>query len=123
MQHLRQQLRRLLGPQRRKVEELFHPLDVGQLMRSQKMTAQLCIGVCRKRVRFHQVGDEADCRLWQGVEAVEETALLIGNVAQPERPLRAGKPGPRIRGPERRQLDRPVRRRRSVLVLGIIHAV
>ena len=35
-------------------------------------------------------------------EAVEKPALLVGDVAQPERPLRAGKPGPRIRGPERR---------------------
>jgi hypothetical protein len=45
-------------------------------MRSQKTTAQLRVGVRRKRVRFHQVGDEADCRLQQGVEAVEKPALL-----------------------------------------------
>jgi hypothetical protein len=31
-QHLRQQLRRLLGPQRREIEQLLHPLDIDQLV-------------------------------------------------------------------------------------------
>jgi hypothetical protein len=82
--------------------QLFHPLYVGQLMGSQQAAAQLRVGVLRKRVRFNQVGDEAYCRLRQGVEAVEEPAPLIGNVAQLERPLRTSEPGPQVRGPERR---------------------
>ncbi len=43
-------------------------------MRSQQTTAQLRVGVRRKRVRFHRVGDEAHCRLRHGVETVEEPA-------------------------------------------------
>jgi hypothetical protein len=31
--------------------QLFHPLYVGQLMRSQQAAAQLRVGVLRKRVR------------------------------------------------------------------------
>ncbi len=62
-QHLRQQLRRLLGPQRWEIEQLLHPLNVGQLVRSQQAATQLCIWVRRQRVRLHQVGDEAQCRL------------------------------------------------------------
>jgi hypothetical protein len=99
-QHLRQQLRRLLGRYWREIEQLLHPLDVGQLVGDQKTTAQLRVGVRRKRVHLHQVGDEAHCRLQQGVKTVEEPARLVGDVAQPERPLSAGKPGPRIRSPE-----------------------
>jgi hypothetical protein len=55
------------------------------------------------------------------VEAVEEPALLIGDVAQLKRPLRTGEPGARVRGPVRWKLDRPVVRRRGVLVL-CLHA-
>ncbi len=82
--------------------QLFDPLYVGQLMRSQQAAAQLHVGVLRKRVRFNQVGDEAYLRIRQGVETVEEPAPLISDVAQLERPLRASEPGPRVRGPERR---------------------
>ena len=63
--------------------QLFHPLDVGQLVRSQQAATQLRVGVRRKRVRLNQVGDEA----------VEKPAPLIGDVAQLERPLRASEPG------------------------------
>jgi hypothetical protein len=63
------------------------PPSVGQLMRSQQAAAQLRVGVLRKRVRFHQVGDEANRRLRQGVETAEEPAPLIGDVAQLEHPL------------------------------------
>ncbi len=71
-------------------------------MRSQQAAAQLRVGVLRKRVRLYQVGDEADRRLGQGVETVEEPAPLVSDVAQLERPLRACEPGSRVRGPERR---------------------
>ncbi len=71
-------------------------------MRSQQAAAQLRVGIRLKRVRLHQVGDEAHCRLRKGMKTVEKPALLVGDVAQPERPLRAGKPGPRIRRPKRR---------------------
>ncbi len=71
-------------------------------MHSQQAAAQLRVGVLRKRVRLDQVGDEAHRRLRQGVETVEEPASLIGDVAQLKRPLRASKPGPRVRSPERR---------------------
>jgi hypothetical protein len=83
--------------------QLLHPLNVGKLVGSQEATPQLCVGVRRKRVRLHQVGDEAHCRLRQGVKAVEESALL-GDVAQPERPLRAGEPRLWVRRPERGSL-------------------
>ena len=82
--------------------QLFHPLDVGQLVRSQQAATQLRVRVRRKRVRLNQVGDEAHCRLREGVETVEKPAPLIGDVAQLERPLRASEPGPRVRSPERR---------------------
>ena len=74
-QQLRQQLRRLLGPQRWKVEQLFYPLDVGQLMRSQQAAAQLRVGVLRKRVRFNQVGDEAPRRRRQGWRQLKNRLL------------------------------------------------
>ncbi len=80
---------------------MFHPLNVGQLVRSQQAAAQLRVGVLRKRVRFNQVSDEAYRSLRQGVETVEEPAPLIGDVAQLECPLRASEPSPRVRGPER----------------------
>ena len=82
--------------------QLFHPLDVGQLVRSQQAATQLRVGVRRKRVRLNQVGDEAHCRLQQGVETVEKPAPLIGDVAQLKRPLRTGELGPQVRSPERR---------------------
>ncbi len=64
------------------------------------MATQLRVRVRRERVHLHQVGDEARCHLRQGVKTVEEPALLIGNVAQQERPLLAGEPGSLVRGPE-----------------------
>jgi hypothetical protein len=66
---LRQQLRRFLRHQRWEIEQLLHPLYVCKLVGSQEATTQLRVGVCRKQVRLHQVGDEAHCRLRQGVKA------------------------------------------------------
>ncbi len=58
------------------------------------------------------------------MKTVEEPALLVGDVAQPECPLRSGEPSSRIRGPERQLLDRSVIRRPSILLLlWMLHAV
>ncbi len=48
---------------------------------------------CQELVGLHQISDEADCRLWGGVQAVIKPGLLNGDVVQPESTLGAGEPG------------------------------
>jgi hypothetical protein len=76
--HLCKELQQLLSSEGLEAEKLLRLLDVRQLMRSQQATA--------KWIGLRKVGDEADCRLWKGVQTVVEPALLVGDVAQPEHP-------------------------------------
>jgi hypothetical protein len=77
-QHLCKELRRrLLGDERRQDEELLYPLDVCQLVRSQR----------RRSSAYGLAGDQADRRLRQDVQAILEPGLLVGDVAQPECPV------------------------------------
>ncbi len=55
-------------------------------MRSQLAMAKLCVRVRLERVGLHQVSDQADRRLWEGVQTIVEFRLLVSNVAQLERP-------------------------------------
>ncbi len=50
--------------------QLLHPLDISQLVGSQEAAPQLRVGVLRKPVRLHQIGDEAHCRLPEGMSAM-----------------------------------------------------
>jgi hypothetical protein len=82
---------------------MLHPLNIRQLVCSQKVTLKLLVQVRRERIGLHQVGDAADRRLWESVQAVVKPGLLVSDVAQQECPLRAFEPGPpglQIGGPE-----------------------
>jgi hypothetical protein len=70
-----------MGGEGLKVKKLLNPLNVCQLVRSQQATAKLYVWVCWERIGLHKVGDEADCRLWEGFQAVVEPALFVGDVA------------------------------------------
>jgi hypothetical protein len=55
----------------------------------------------QERVDLHQVSNQADHRLREGLQVIVELRLLVSDVAQPECPLCAGEPGLRVGGPER----------------------
>jgi hypothetical protein len=50
-------------------------------MHSQQATTKFCVRAHWERISLHKVGDEVDCPLWEGVQAVVEPALFIGHVA------------------------------------------
>jgi hypothetical protein len=57
-QHLDKRLLQLLVGQQRWLVELFHPLNIRQLMHSQEAVTELHVRVRRERDSLHQVGDE-----------------------------------------------------------------
>ncbi len=68
--------------------KLLYPLDFCQLVRSQQVIAKLRLRVCWEPVGLHQVGDEADFCLWEGVQAVVKPGLLNGDGVKPESTIR-----------------------------------
>jgi hypothetical protein len=73
------------------------PLDVCKLVCSQQAAAKLCVLAHWEWVGLYQVGNEADCRLWQGMQV-----MLCSTIC-------TGEPGPLVHGPEQRKFDCSIR--------------